>query len=414
MTLSLSRTPSASLTVIAVTGAALLACSSAADTDGPNTNMQTAGGSAGQSTGGTPDNTGGSGVGVAGNGGTPNVGGAGGAVSVAGTGGTSVAGAGGAEGGGGSGGVTQGGAGGAAGAATGGASGAGGQGTITVPRGMSAGCGQAPPGEDSSDDFVKHDIAVTGIDAAFAAEFPPNGDGNGGYTWEMRNYFVRLPAGYDPNTPYPVTFGGGGCGNTNGMSGGGGGQQAGNINSIRIGMSYVYNGGACFEDDHANTPEVPYFDAMMADIAANYCVNLEKVFMGGYSSGAWESYTLGLARGGVIRGIAAGAGGLRSERPTPSGIPVAAILLTGEGDGTNPIDGPTGSALGRDQYLMTNGCVGTETEPFTASPDDCVKYTGCPEAFPVIWCTPGGGHTGGSGEHWDAVGALWDSLPPVP
>ena len=26
----------------------------------------------------------------------------------------------------------------------------------------------------------------------------------------------------------------------------------------------------------------------------------------------------------------------------------------------------------------------------------------------------GGGHTGGSAEHWAAVGAFWDSLPGVP
>src|SRR6185503_13057271 len=103
---------------------------------------------------------------------------------------------------------------------------------------------------------------------------------------------------------------------------------------------------------------------------------------------AWEAYTLGLARGGVIRGISAGAGGLRMERPPPSGIPIAAILLTGTGDGANPIDADTGSALARDEILMTNGCVGTETMPFTASDNNCVQYTGCPAEFPVVWCTP--------------------------
>ena len=80
---------------------------------------------------------------------------------------------------------------------------------------------------------------------------------------------------------------------------------------------------------------------MIAEANANYCVNQEEVFVGGCSGGAWESVTLGLARGGVIRGIATGAGGLRKERPMPSG-------------------------------------------------------------------------TEGSGPHWAAVGASWDSLPPVP
>jgi polyhydroxybutyrate depolymerase len=224
---------------------------------------------------------------------------------------------------------------------------------------------------------------------------------------------VKLPAGYDVNKPYAVTFGGGGCGNTSGDSGKGGGKQASGIDAIQIGLSYVYSGGACFEDGYANTPEVPYFDAVLADISANYCVNLEKVFVGGYSSGAWEAITLGLARGGKIRGIATAAGGLRKERPMPSGIPMAAILLTGAGDTTNPIDGPTGSALARDEILKTNKCVGTETMTF-AGDADCKQYTGCPPAFPVVWCTPAGGHTDGSGAHWAAVGAFWGSLPPVP
>jgi hypothetical protein len=278
---------------------------------------------------------------------------------------------------------------------------------------MSAGCSKAPPGNDEPGVFVKHDVAVTGVDPAFIAEHPSDPGNNGGYTYTMRNYYVRLPQGYDANKPYPVTFGGGGCGNTSGDSGKGGGKQATGIEAIQIGLSYVYSGGACFEDGYANTPEVPYFDAVMKDISANYCVNLEKVFMSGYSSGAWESYTLGLARGGVIRGIATAAGGLRKERPTPSGIPMAAILLTGLGDESNPIDGPTGSALARDEILKTNKCVGTETMPF-AGDKDCVQYTGCPAAFPVVWCTPAGGHTDGSGEHWAAVGAFWNGLPAVP
>lgn len=288
-----------------------------------------------------------------------------------------------------------------------------GGGTFTVPRGNSAGCTKAAPAGDNPDDFNKHEVDVTGVDPAFIAEFPPSPGNNGGYTYTHRNYYVKLPADYDPSKSYPVTFGGGGCGNSSGDSGKGGGQQPKGMTAIQIGLSYVYHGGACFEDDHANTPEPAYFDAVMKDISANYCIDLEKVFVGGWSSGAWEAYTLGLARGGVIRGIATGAGGLRKERPMPSGIPIAAILLSGAGDTTNPITGPTGSALARDEILKTNGCVGTTTMPF-AGDSDCVQYTGCPAAFPVVWCTPAGGHIGGDGDHWMAVGAFWSALPKVP
>ncbi|HXK16812.1 MAG TPA: hypothetical protein VNG33_03325 [Polyangiaceae bacterium] len=391
-----------------------LGCSQApGSTDGT---VPPVGGSGGGSTAAAGTNA----TGTGGMTGTTGAAGSGGAIIPVGTAGSSVGGA--TVGGASSAGATSGGAAGTTGVAgsapMAGAAGSGGSGGMAqvgmynVPRGMSAGCGKLPPGEDGQT-YVKHDIAVTGVDPAFIAAHPSDPANNGGYTYLKRNYFLKLPAGYDGTKPFALTFGGGGCGNTGGDSGRGGGQQASGIPAIQVGLSYVYSGGACFEDGYANTPEVPYFDAVMADISAKYCVNLEKVFVGGYSSGAWEAVTLGLARGGVIRGIATGAGGLRMNRPPPSGIPMAAILLTGQGDGTNPIDGPTGSALARDQILMTNKCTGTATMPF-AGDADCVQYTGCPAAFPVVWCTPPGGHTGGSGAHWAAVGAFWNALPPVP
>ena len=64
--------------------------------------------------------------------------------------------------------------------------------------------------------------------------------------------------------------------------------------------------------------------------------------MGGFSSGGWLSYMLGLARGGVIRGISAAAGGLRpgsrAVRRAPK-QPIAALLLDGRGRHDEPRDG---------------------------------------------------------------------------
>lgn len=390
----------------------VLGCSDTGGNDGAQTSGVIDGAGTGGQAGSSVGAGGSTGSGTAGT----TAGGSGGSstVGVAGAAGESTGGAGGASAGGAAGtGGTAGVAGsaGASGSANGGSGGVQ-QGMYTVPRGMSQGCGTNPPAQDSADGYAKHELAVTGVDPQFVIDHPSNPGNNGGYTYDMRNYYVRLPQGYDPSMPWPVTFGGGGCGNTGGDSGKGGGQQPNGFPAIQIGLSYVYSGGACFEDGYANTPEVPYFDAIYAEITQNYCVDLEKVFIGGWSSGAWEAYTLGLARGGIIRGIAAGAGGLRKSRPTPSNIPIAAMLLTGLNDGANPIDGETGSAAARDWILNLNGCVGTATAPHAGQ--DCVEYTGCPAEFPVVWCTPNDGHTGGNGEHWSAVGEFWDALPPVP
>ena len=43
------------------------------------------------------------------------------------------------------------------------------------------------------------------------------------------------------------------------------------------------------------------FYALLADIEAKYCIDKSKVYVGGYSSGGWETYTLGCAAADVIR-----------------------------------------------------------------------------------------------------------------
>jgi poly(3-hydroxybutyrate) depolymerase len=229
--------------------------------------------------------------------------------------------------------------------------------------------------------------------------------------WDFthRNYSVQLPNNYDPNTPYPLMVGGGGCGQA--PTDPGGGFSAGGTNAIIVGLSYVK---MCFADGGTscagtvaneplcvNTPEVPYFKAMLADVESKFCVDQGKVFLGGYSSGAWETLTLGCALANVIRGTVSLEGGMRVNRPACTGA-MAALMVVGEADTVNPV-GPLatidamldsyGSAPARDDLLARNGCTGTATVPYDPNYPQCVTYTGCPAAFPVVWCPlPGVGH----------------------
>jgi poly(3-hydroxybutyrate) depolymerase len=321
-------------------------------------------------------------------------------------------------------------------------------GPYTVPRGMSAGCGKQN-GTDEPGKYTSHDIEVTGVDPYWLTEKKPYA-GQAPYTFTHRAFAIRLPTGYDPSKPYPLVFQGGGCGNTDGTSGKTGGDKlipdSAIGEGIAVGLSYVYpdGAGACFADDGANTYEIPYWDAVYKQITDNYCVNLEKVFAGGYSSGAWMAYTTAFARGGKVRGMGAGAGGIREKRPPASNIPFAAMLITGEDDGANPVhktkDGTTcagteaegcwkgkiicgfpgadtcydtGSAHARDEILKRNGCVGTATTQYDKWPD-CHQYMGCPAAFPVVYCMPAGGHTGGDDRHTPGIWDFWKKLPAVP
>ena len=392
----------------------------------------TAGGAAGtqgSAGAGGSDTTGvgGSGTAGAGSGGSgPGAAGAGGGAAGA----TGAGGSGGAAAG--AGGGTAG-AGGAAGTGSAGSSGA--AGAPVHPTGNSMGCNTAPPAGDKSSGFNIHSLAVpactgTVTDQCVAPAFAPGGalaQTNGAYDFTKRNYAVRLPTGYDDTKSYPLIVEGGGCGGGPTESGGGMTAGEGAADAIRIGLSYVMmcfadGGNSCAgtpanQPQCVNTPEVPYFYAMLADVEAKYCVDKSKVYMGGYSSGGWETFTVGCAAAEVIRGIVTENGGLRHNRPACTG-PIPALMVAGTADTDNPI-GPlvmdmpyapsglsaatvnadilsldsNGTAPARDAILARNGCVGTDTTMYDPAYPLCVKYTGCPTNAPVVWCPiTGAGH----------------------
>jgi polyhydroxybutyrate depolymerase len=295
---------------------------------------------------------------------------------------------------------------------------------LPAARGLSAGCGQATPNADSSSAWTKHDLMVSGVASRFLSGGAKYGKQNS-YDFTHRNFFLRLPVAYDAKKPYALVISGPGCGATDGISGNGGGSNPLSDRqdvAVQVGLSYVYpmGAGACFADETSDTPDLPYFDAVLAEVDKAYCFDRSKVFVSGFSSGAWETYMLACARGGIIRGIGTQAGGLRKERPPCSNVPVAAFLTAGVND-DNPIQNvdatgfDTGSQAARDVILKTNGCVGTATTPYltTEAPADwhCVSYTGCPMAFPVVWCAitaDGGRHGAGSNK---AFWPFWSALP---
>jgi polyhydroxybutyrate depolymerase len=327
----------------------------------------------------------------------------------------------------GSGGMTTAGAGGAAGASMAGSGGMSGGGTITPPpKGNSMGCTKAPPAGDSATAWVEHDIMVTEPLSQDAIKADPAKGGT--YDWTHRNYFLRLPKNYDPSKPYRLEIGGSGCGgsDTVGAEGGYAIQDAGETNAVQVALSYLASAseGACFADDFVDPPDLEYFDAVLADLETNFCIDKANVYMHGYSSGAWETYMLGCARAGIIRGIFTSQGGERLKRPACTG-PIAALLSAGaDASNDNPI-GPLdpssataksldslGSAVARDDILMRNGCTSTLTKTWSGA-SVCQQYVDCPAAYPVIWCPINGGHDYASSLA-AAAEMLFQGLPAAP
>jgi hypothetical protein len=257
-------------------------------------------------------------------------------------------------------------------------------------RGMSPGCGKPLPAGQEPRVRFRTDIATTMVDQAWLTEFDADAS-----EYMDRNYSVKVPIDYDPTKPYTVNIIGGGCG---GDGQGYGGQAAwpDNDSSPVIHVHPNYKGG-CYQDDGANNPEEAFFDVWFPQILDRYCIDQERVFMTGYSSGAWNAITHGCSRSKFIRGHGQSLGGLR-ERRSPCQGPVAALFAADVLDGGNPVhdtvegssctgteaegcyrgetictgsrsvpdsgcvDEGTGPALKR--ALERNGCVGTERVPW--------------------------------------------------
>ena len=308
---------------------------------------------------------GGSAAGGAGLGGGPGTGGVGGSSGATGggsggrggaAGATSAGGRGGTSGGGGGGGASSGVAGsaGIAGQGGSGAAGAGG-GTTTAPK-PSAGCGNAAT--QALNQWVAGTLTVSG---------------------SSRTTAVRLPTGYDPNRAYPVIVLLHGCGGgTNNVPM----ENATGSNAILV-RGTGSASGTCWSTT-ASGADVAFVDAMVADVKARFCADEGRFFTVGYSSGSWLINQLTCIRASVLRGAATVTGGEAASGNC--GGPVARIFVHDKDDTDNVI---SGSERARDRQLTQNGCDKSMAAVAT-DPSPCVRYPGCPAAYPVVWCATSG------------------------
>jgi poly(3-hydroxybutyrate) depolymerase len=239
--------------------------------------------------------------------------------------------------------------------------------------------------------------------------------------WADRDYFVWLPAGYDPTRAYTTVFLGPGCGGT--------GDQvvpvqmASTSNAILIGLDPdpPAEGRPCFNTESPTTPEIPYFDETLKQVEANFCIDTSRIFIAGFSSGSWLADTLGCVRAGVIRGQGNAAGELQGGL-TCSGQPIAAMMNHDTGDPSNSYQQDYDGA--RAAILMRNGCT-TATMPYDPGittndtdlmghPIQCVQYQGCKPGYPLVWCpTTGYGHSDQTASGLSTIGwwKFWEKLP---
>lgn len=220
-----------------------------------------------------------------------------------------------------------------------------------------------------------------------------------------RTYALFVPGDYDPGRPYALVFG----------FHGDGGTGAGVRNAL--GLETLANGAAIFvypdatiasnrsfnvDSPLATNGDMTLVQDILASLETLYCVDASRVFATGFSKGGYFANFLNCRIGAAtFRAVAPqSGGGPYGSNYDPEGhyicdaTAAAALLIHGSGDGIVSIADATYS---RDQWIFANQCSNTTT-PHEPAP--CVRYDGCSEDKPVVWCAiPALGH------------AIWSEAP---
>lgn len=135
--------------------------------------------------------------------------------------------------------------------------------------------------------------------------------------------------------------------------------------------------GISWDEAENLAPNFEQFDALREQVLSRYCVDTERLFVVGHSSGGYFATALACTRAEQLRGMAVIAGALEYE---PCTAQEAAIFIHGERDSV------ISRSLGwhaRDYFRSANHCASTTV----AGPSSgCVSYTGCDQELPLAWC----------------------------
>ncbi len=277
------------------------------------------------------------------------------------TGGASAAGTGGASATGGKTGTggtsTLGGASSTGGSATAGTSTAGGSNGNAKP---SAGCGKAPTLKNSTSTANQNTLTVSGA---------------------SRQYLVRWPTNYDNTHPYRLILG---------FHGAGGSDT--DIGPSYFGLFSLSNNSTIFVAPSATsgtwnaTNDLTFVDEILKAVEADLCIDTSRVELEGFSQGGAMVAVLACQRPGVFRAAVGHSRGGLTAPTTCQPIPYLGSLGLGDIAGNS-------QATQTDPFAKWNGCTVTTMPLAPTGSHVCTKYTNCPAADPVTFCSFDGPHT---------------------
>ena len=215
----------------------------------------------------------------------------------------------------------------------------------------------------------------------------------------QRDYEVLVPTTYQPGVPLAITFNFHGAGGTSSNAKSNGLQ---NITGAAANSIFVFPQGVPFGnygvgwDDTCSGYDVVFFDHMVAELQGKYCIDLNRIYVSGFSWGCDFVTALLCCRGNQLRGAAAAscsdefgnAADYQSyaNYPCPT-VSTAAIRFTHDVSNDGAYSAEQFAATSQ-LYRSFEGC-NSASSP--TSPSPCVAYQGCKN--PVIECRYSGlGH----------------------
>lgn len=227
---------------------------------------------------------------------------------------------------------------------------------------------------------------------------------------QPRTYVLSVPSGYTGTIPLALVIVWHGANLTGDRA-----RRYFNLESKSNGEAvFVYPDGSSTNamtwDMSSGGADFQLFSELVSLVSSQYCIDSDRIFSTGHSTGAMMANNLG-CYSGVLRAIAP-VSGMRSGGggTAPCTGRVAAWIAHGENDTT--IDVAQGEAL-RDFWIDQNECA-SRTAPWDPEPA-CMEYQGCQPDRPVVWCAHDEGHSWPSlafgcdgGICFDGGSAIWE------
>jgi len=155
------------------------------------------------------------------------------------------------------------------------------------------------------------------------------------------------------------------------------------------GLPAAWNGGdACCGDASADdVDDVGMIRALVDLVAAETCIDRDRIYATGMSNGGYLSHRLGCEASDLIAAIGPVVGSFSEELTCDLERPVPAIQITGTEDS---LDTRTESI---ERWANLNGCVGAPEETYQKGTATCLTWSDCEGDAEVTHCVvDGGGH----------------------